>query len=591
MTVTQDSVTCTAATGGPHASAILAAVSDPHDEKPGDGDPEPGPREARALATPAAGAPEAGPRADGVPGGPDREVGTADVRARVAELHELRRTAELGPGASATEAQHARGKLTVRERLDLLFDPGTFREIEQLRRHRATGFGLEDRRPHTDGVVTGWGEVDGRTVFVYAHDFRVFGGSLGEAHAEKIHKVMDLAVSAGAPLVALSDGAGARIQEGVTALAGYGGIFRRNVQASGVIPQISVMLGPCAGGATYSPALTDFVFMVRDIAQMYITGPDVVHAVTGEKITHNGLGGAEVHSTVSGASAFLYDNEPDCFTDVRHLLSMLPANNRELPPVAAGEERDRRNDVLLNLVPAEPNRAYDMRSVVEEIVDYGDFFEVHALWATNIVCGFARLDGHVVGVVANQPSSQAGVLDIHASEKAARFVQTCDAFSIPLVTLVDVPGFLPGGAQEHGGIIRHGAKLLYAYCAATVPRVQVILRKAYGGAYIVMDSRSIGTDLSYAWPTNEIAVMGAEGAANVVFRREIAAAPDPDEARAQRIKQYRQELMHPYYAAERGLVDDVIDPAETRATLIGALSMLRAKQVRLPERKHGNPPV
>ncbi|MEU1345603.1 acyl-CoA carboxylase subunit beta [Streptomyces sp. NPDC005775] len=515
----------------------------------------------------------------------------ADVSVRVAEREAIKEAVELGPSPSATEAQHARGKLTVRERLDLLFDPGTFREIEQLRRHRASGFGLEDRRPHTDGVVTGWGKVDGRKVFVYAHDFRIFGGSLGEAHAQKIHKVMDLALASGLPLVSLSDGAGARIQEGVTALAGYGGIFRRNVAASGVIPQISVMLGPCAGGATYSPALTDYVFMVRDISQMYITGPDVVQAVTGEKITHNDLGGAQVHSTVSGASTFLYDTEEECLQDVRHLLSLLPSNNRELPPsVPCDDPADRRGEALSRLVPADPNRSYDMRTVIEEIVDDSDLFEVHANWATNIICGLARLDGHVVGIVANQPASLAGVLDIHAAEKAARFVQTCDAFSIPLVTLVDVPGFLPGSDQEHSGVIRHGAKLLYAYCAATVPRVQVILRKAYGGAYIVMDSRSIGADLSFAWPTNEIAVMGAEGAANVVFRREIAAADDPEAARALRVKQYRQELMHPYYAAERGLVDDVIDPATTRQVLVDALDVLRAKHVPLPERKHGNPP-
>ena len=516
----------------------------------------------------------------------------ADARARVTELYAVKEAAREGPSPRATRQQRERGKLTVRERLDLLFDGGTFREIEQLRRHRASGFGLEDRRPHTDGVVTGWGEVFGRTVFAYAHDFRIFGGSLGEAHAAKIHKVMDLAESTGAPLVSLNDGAGARIQEGVTALAGYGGIFRRNVRASGVIPQISVMLGPCAGGAAYSPALTDFVFMVRDIAQMYITGPDVVASVTGETVTHDRLGGAGVHGTVSGSGSFVYDGEAECLEDVRHLLSLLPSNNRELPPVAtATDPADRRNDRLADLVPADPKCSYDMRAVIEDIVDNGDLFEVQAGWARNIICGLARLDGHVAGVVANQPAVLAGVLDIHASEKAARFVQLCDAFSIPLVTLVDVPGFLPGTEQEHGGIIRHGAKLLYAYCNATVPRVQVILRKAYGGAYIVMDSRSIGADLSLAWPTNEIAVMGAEGAANVVFRREIAAAPDSEVARAQRIKEYRHELMHPYYAAERGLVDDVIDPADTRPGLIDALAMLRGKQARLPDRKHGNPPV
>jgi acetyl-CoA carboxylase carboxyltransferase component len=514
-----------------------------------------------------------------------------DFRARVAELRAVKDEAVREPVRSS-DAQRARGKLTVRERLDLLFDPGTFREIEQLRRHRASGFGLENKRPHTDGVVTGWGQVMGRTVFAYAHDFRIFGGSLGEAHAEKIHKVMDLAESAGAPLVSLSDGAGARIQEGVTALAGYGGIFRRNVRASGVIPQISVMLGPCAGGATYSPALTDFVFMVRRISQMYITGPEVVQAVTGEQISHDQLGGADVHAAVSGSAGFLYDDEAECLAEVRYLLSLLPANNREAPPVTISHDPpDRRTEALLDLVPADPSRSYDMRAVIEEIVDDGDLFEVHASWATNIICGLARLAGHVVGIVANQPASFAGALDIHAAEKAARFVQICDAFSIPLITLVDVPGFLPGREQEHGGIIRHGAKLLYAYCAATVPRIQLILRKAYGGAYIVMDSRSIGADLSLAWPTNEIAVMGAAGAANVVFRREIASAADPEAARAQRIKEYEQELMHPYYAAERGLVDDVIDPADTRSILIDALAMLRAKHARIPSRKHGNPPT
>jgi acetyl-CoA carboxylase carboxyltransferase component len=519
------------------------------------------------------------------------DLPSLDIEAKVAELAELRAHAE-SPSRRATDQQHAKGKLTVRERLDLLFDEGTFHEIEQLRRHRATGFGLEDRRPYSDGVVTGWGQVFGRRVFVYAHDFRIFGGSLGEAHAEKIHKLMDLAESAGAPLVSLLDGAGARIQEGVAALAGYGGIFRRNVRASGVIPQISVVLGPCAGGAAYSPALTDFVFVVRDIARMYLTGPDVVRSVTGEDITHEQLGGADVHAGVSGAAGFVHDNEQECLEEVRHLISMLPANNRELPPsIPAGDPVDRANPALLELVPVDANRAYDMREVVEEIVDYGHFFEVHAGWATNVLCGLARLGGDVVGIVANQPASYAGVLDIHASEKAARFVQVCDAFSIPLVTLVDVPGFLPGSDQEHGGIIRHGAKLLYAYCNATVPRVQVILRKAYGGAYIVMDSRSIGCDLSFAWPTNEIAVMGAEAAADVVFRREIAAADDPEEARRRRIQEYRTELTHPYYAAEHGLVDDVIDPAQTRPVLIEALAVLRTKYAAQPARKHGNPPV
>nr|WP_236719120.1 acyl-CoA carboxylase subunit beta [Wenjunlia vitaminophila] len=509
-------------------------------------------------------------------------------------LQGLRRRKEeawRGPDPGATERQHAKGKLTARERLELLLDEGSFTEVEPLRRHRAQGFGLEDRRPYTDGVVTGWGTVDGRTVFVYAHDFRIFGGALGEAHAAKIHKVMDLARSAGAPLVSLNDGAGARIQEGVTALAGYGGIFQRNTRSSGVIPQISVMLGPCAGGAAYSPALTDFVFMVRDTSQMFVTGPDVVQAVTGEEVTQDGLGGADVHAEVSGVAHFTHDDEETCLADVRYLLSLLPSNNRETSPrVACDDPVDRTCEALLDLVPADGNRAYDVRRVIEEVVDDGEYMEVHAAWAPNLVCALARLDGQVVGVVANQPAFRAGALDIHASEKGARFVQFCDSFSVPLVTLVDVPGFLPGVEQEHGGIIRHGAKLLYAYCNATVPRVSLVLRKAYGGAYIVMDSRSIGADIALAWPTNEIAVMGAEGAANVVFRREIAAARDPEAVRQQKIKEYQNELVHPYYAAERGLVDDVIDPRETRSVLCRAIAVLSAKHAELPHRKHGNPP-
>lgn len=515
----------------------------------------------------------------------------ATMRERVAELAMLREEVAAGPNPKATQAQKEKGKLTARERMELLFDPGTFTEVEGLRRHRATGFGLETRRPHTDGVITGWGRVHGRTVFAYAHDFRIFGGALGEAHAEKIHKIMDLAETAGAPLVGLCDGAGARIQEGVTALAGYGGIFQRNVRSSGVIPQISVIVGPCAGGAAYSPALTDFVFMVRDIAQMFITGPDVVQAVTGEIITHDGLGGADVHATTSGVAGFAYDDEETCLADVRYLLSLLPANNREMPPAEpATDPADRATESLLDVVPAEPGRSYDMHVVIEEIADHGEVFEIHEHWATNVICAFVRLDGHTTGIVANQPARLAGVLDIHASEKAARFVQLCDAFNIPIVTLVDVPGFLPGVNQEHNGTIRHGAKLLYAYCNATVPRVQLILRKAYGGAYIVMDSRSIGCDVSLAWPTNEIAVMGAEGAGNIIFRREIANSPDPDATRANRIAEYRDQLMHPYYAAERGLVDDVIDPADTRRALVDALAMLRGKHRALPARKHGNQP-
>ncbi|MFC5197532.1 acyl-CoA carboxylase subunit beta [Streptomyces kaempferi] len=514
-----------------------------------------------------------------------------ELDGRLMELAERKDTARAGQDPKATERQHAKGKLTAHERIELLLDKGSFQEVEPLRRHRATGFGLEAKKPYGDGVITGWGTVEGRTVFVYAHDFRVFGGALGEAHACKIHKIMDMAIAAGAPLVSLNDGAGARIQEGVSALAGYGGIFRRNTRASGVIPQVSVMLGPCAGGAAYSPALTDFVFAVRDISQMFITGPDVVRAVTGEEISQNGLGGADVHGEVSGVAHFVHDDEESCLAEVRYLLSLLPSNNRELPPRhVSGDPGDRSGDALLDLVPDDGNRSYDMRAVVEELVDDGDFVEVHAGWAPNIVCALARVDGHTVGIVANQPAAMAGVLDIKASEKAARFVQFCDSFNIPLVTLVDVPGFLPGVDQEHEGIIRRGAKLLYAYCNATVPRVSVVLRKAYGGAYIVMDSRSIGADIALAWPTNEIAVMGAEGAANVVFRREIAAADDSDAMRREKIDQYKRELVHPYYAAERGLVDDVIDPRETRAVLARSLSMLVAKHAELPRRKHGNPP-
>ncbi|MFE5083892.1 acyl-CoA carboxylase subunit beta [Streptomyces mirabilis] len=514
-----------------------------------------------------------------------------ELGGRLMELAERKDMARAGQDPKATERQHAKGKLTAHERIELLLDKGSFQEVEPLRRHRATGFGLEAKKPYGDGVITGWGTVEGRTVFVYAHDFRVFGGALGEAHACKIHKIMDMAIAAGAPLVSLNDGAGARIQEGVSALAGYGGIFQRNTRASGVIPQISVMLGPCAGGAAYSPALTDFIFAVRDISQMFITGPDVVRAVTGEEISQNGLGGADVHGAVSGVAHFVHDDEESCLAEVRYLLSLLPSNNRELPPRhVSGDPGDRSGDVLLDLVPHDGNRSYDMRGVVEELVDDGDYVEVHAGWAPNIVCALARIDGHTVGIVANQPAAMAGVLDIKASEKAARFVQFCDSFNIPLVTLVDVPGFLPGVDQEHEGIIRRGAKLLYAYCNATVPRVSVVLRKAYGGAYIVMDSRSIGADIALAWPTNEIAVMGAEGAANVVFRREIAAADDPDAMRQEKIDQYKEELVHPYYAAERGLVDDVIDPRETRAVLARSLAMLAAKHAELPRRKHGNPP-
>ncbi|MDQ1005909.1 acetyl-CoA carboxylase carboxyltransferase component [Streptomyces sp. V4I23] len=520
----------------------------------------------------------------------DTAISTS-ARTLVAELNARRAEAHNGPNESATLAQHKKGKLTARERIDRLLDPGSFNEVESFRRHRASGFGLEDKKPYTDGVVTGWGTVEGRTVFLYAHDFRIFGGSLGEAHAAKIHKIMDMALSVGAPIVSLNDGAGARIQEGVTALAGYGGIFQRNTKASGIIPQISVILGPCAGGAAYAPALTDFVFMVRNTSQMFITGPDVIHAVTGEKVTHNALGGADIHAETSGVAHFSYDDEVSCLEDVRYLLSLLPSNNEEYPPFEpTADPLDRSCESLLDIVPSNGRQPYDMRAVIEKLVDDGDYLEVQERWAPNVICALTRLGGHVAGIVANQPNHLAGVLNIDASEKAARFVQLCDAFNIPLVTLLDVPGFLPGVDQEHSGIIRHGAKLLYAYCNATVPRVQLIIRKAYGGAYIVMDSRSIGADLAYAWPTNEIAVMGAEAAVNVLYRKQLAESADPDTSRVSLIKHYQHELMHPYYAAERGLVDDVINPSETRKTLTRALAMLQTKKTPLPQRKHGNPP-
>ncbi|CCH78589.1 putative acyl-CoA carboxylase (Putative Propionyl-CoA carboxylase) [Nostocoides japonicum T1-X7] len=516
----------------------------------------------------------------------------ATLAEQAADVERERARAERTDDPRATERQHARGKLTARERVALLLDPGTFTELGTFRRHEASGFGLERQRPYTDGVVTGWGLVHGRKVFVYAHDFRIFGGALGAAQAAKIQRVQDLALSVGAPIVGLNDGAGARIQEGVAALDGYAGIFRRNVQSSGTIPQVSVILGPCAGGAAYSPALTDFVFMVDGTSHMFLTGPDVVAAVTSERVTQEELGGSAVHGARSGVASFVAATEEACLADVRYLLSLLPANHGEPPPAyEPDDDPGRRCDRLLDVVPTDPRRPYDIRAVAREIVDDGELMEVHERWATNVVCALARLDGHVVGIVGNQPLSKAGVLDIDASEKAARFVRTCDTFNIPLVTLVDVPGFLPGVDQEHAGVIRVGAKLLYAYCEATVPRVQVVLRKAYGGAYIVMDSLGTGSDLSFAWPTNEIAVMGASGAASVVHRRELAAAHDPERLREELAAAYAAELMHPYNAAERGFVDEIIDPRDTRRVLVEGLRMLRTKDRPVPARRHGNPPM
>ncbi len=515
------------------------------------------------------------------------------IEARIEQLAALREAAMHAGSPASVERQHARGKLTARERLDLLLDPESFVELDMLARHRAHGFGIENTRPLTDGVVTGWGTIDGRKVFVFSQDFTVFGGALGEVFAEKIHKVMDLAESVGAPMIGINDGAGARIQEGVVSLASYGGIFHRNVKASGVIPQISVIMGPCAGGAVYSPAMTDFIFMVKGTSNMFITGPDVVKSVTGEEVTQEELGGALTHATKSGVANIVCEDEVACLAQVRYLMSFLPANNLEDAPYFEPDDDPMRDcDALLGLIPDAPNKPYDMKKVIADIVDDGEFFEINALWAMNIVCGYARIGGMVVGIVGNQPQVLAGCLDIDASEKAARFVRTCDAFNIPLVTFVDVPGFLPGTEQEYGGIIRHGAKLLYAYCEATVPRIQIITRKGYGGAYVVMNSKSIGADLAYAWPSAEIAVMGAQGAVNIIFRKEIAEAGEKGAERTtELIEEYTERFANPYNAAERGYVDDVIEPRETRRVLVRALEMLRTKKEQLPQRKHGNVPL
>jgi acetyl-CoA carboxylase carboxyltransferase component len=511
------------------------------------------------------------------------------LRERLAELEKRKEAAIHAGPERAVLRQHEKGKLLARERIEYLLDPGSFHELDMLARSR--GEGTADR-PYTDGVITGFGTIDGRKVCVFSQDFTVFGGALGEVFAEKIHKVMDLALKIGAPMIGLNDGAGARIQEGVVSLDGYGGIFYRNVLSSGVVPQISVVLGPCAGGAVYSPAMTDFIFMVRNSSHMFITGPDVVKTVTGEDVTLEELGGAGSHSTKSGVATFVSEDEKACLDDVRYLLSFLPANNLEEPPKTdVADDPERLCPELLDLIPASSNQPYDMKKVIASIVDEGDFFEYFPSWARNIVCGFARLSGRPVGIVGNQPMVLAGVLDIDSSEKAARFVRTCDAFNIPLLTLVDVPGFLPGVDQEYGGIIRHGAKLLYAYCEATVPRIQLVVRKAYGGAYVVMDSKSIGSDLCFAWPSAELAVMGPQGAVEITNRREIAEADDPVAKKAELVDEYTERFANPYIAAERGYVDDVIDPAETRRKVIAGFELLQSKREELPRRKHGNVPL
>ncbi|MFZ5623547.1 MAG: acyl-CoA carboxylase subunit beta, partial [Gemmatimonadota bacterium] len=478
------------------------------------------------------------------------------------------------------------------ERLDLLLDEGSFVELDRFVTHRATDFGLAGNLPLGDGVVTGYGRIDGRLVYVFSQDFTVFGGSLSETHAEKICKVMDLALRNGAPVIGLNDSGGARIQEGVASLGGYADIFLRNTLASGVIPQISVILGPCAGGAVYSPAITDFIYMVRGVSYMFVTGPNVVKTVTHENVTFDDLGGADVHAGTSGVAHFVHDSEPACLTAVRELVGYLPSNNLDEPPVAAETDpADRRDEALLDVIPDAASKPYDMHEVIRRVVDGGAFLEVHAEYAGNILVGFARLGGRSVGIVANQPAVLAGVLDINASVKAARFIRFCDAFNIPLVTFVDVPGFLPGVGQEHGGIIRHGAKLLYAYCEATVPKLTVITRKAYGGAYDVMSSKHIRGDINLAWPTAEIAVMGPKGAVEILYRDEIARAADPA-AEAQRLSdEYTAKFANPYLAASRGFIDDVIDPRDTRPRLIDALRTLRTKRDRNPPKKHGNIPL
>ncbi len=511
-------------------------------------------------------------------------------------LEQRRAEALLGGGAVRIGKQHDKGKRTARERLEALLDPGSFAEIGTFVTHRATGFDMESQHPLGDGVVTGTGEVEGRPVCVFAQDFTVLGGSVGEAHGRKIARIMEMAVRMGVPLIGLNDSGGARIQEGVDALAAYGEIFYQNVQASGVIPQISVILGPCAGGAVYSPAITDFVVMVDETAHMFVTGPQVVRAVTHEDVDFETLGGAGIHSEVSGVAHFVGKDETMALDQVRELLSYLPQNNLDAPPylaphsLSAGEQPA---PTLEGIVPEDPQYPYDVRLIIEALVDEGEFMEVHAGFARNLVVAFARMDGHPVGIVANQPEVLAGVLDIDASDKGARFVRFCDAFHIPLVTLVDTPGFLPGVEQEHGGVIRHGAKLLYAYAEATVPKVALILRKAYGGAYIVMSSKHLRNDVNFAWPNAEIAVMGPEGAVAIVFRKELAqGAPEQSSARlAELTEHYRSELANPYIAASRGYVDDVIKPDESRKRLIQALDVLREKREATPRRKHGNIPL
>lgn len=510
----------------------------------------------------------------------------------IKRLHELREKSKLGGGKERIEKQHKAGKLTARERIDLLLDPDSFQEVDPFVTHRIYDFGMEKNKIMGDGVVTGYGKINGRPTYVFSQDFTAFGGTLSMAHAEKIVKIMDMAAKMGVPVIGLNDSGGARIQEGVVSLAGYAEVFWRNVQVSGVIPQISAVMGPCAGGAVYSPALTDFIFMVDKTSYMFITGPDVVRAVTHEDVTFEGLGGARIHAEKSGVAHFLEETDEDCLEEIRKLFDYLPLNNMEDPPRTESTDDPNRMDEELNrIIPDNPNQPYEMKEVIKRVVDEGSFLEVHEYHAQNIIVGFARLDGRVVGLVAQEPSVLAGCLDIDASIKGGRFVRFCDAFNIPLVVFEDVPGFLPGVAQEHGGIIKHGAKLLYALCEATVPRMTVVTRKSYGGAYCVLSSKQIRGDLNFAWPTAEIAVMGPEGAINIIYRRDLKNAKDPEALRQKLVTEYRERFANPYVAAARGYIDDVIEPRETRPKLITGLELIENKRDKLPSKKHGNIPL
>jgi propionyl-CoA carboxylase beta chain len=511
---------------------------------------------------------------------------------KIKYLREMTEQAKLGGGQKRIEDQHTRGKLTARERVELLLDQGSFNELDQFVVHQCAEFGMTDKKIPGDGVITGYGTIDGRLVYVFSQDFTVFGGSLGEMFAKKVCKLMDLALKTGTPVIGLNDSGGARIQEGVASLGGYGDIFFRNVISSGVVPQISAVMGPCAGGAVYSPALTDFIIMVDKTSHMFITGPDVVKTVLGQEVSFEDLGGAMIHSQTSGVCHFIAKDEQHCIQLVKKLLSYLPSNYLEDPPAAEPTDDPNRTDPsVAHVLPDDPDKPYDVKEIILRVVDSGEFFEVQSLWAQNIVVGFARLNGKVVGIVANQPAHCAGALDINSSMKAGRFVRFCDCFNIPIITFVDVPGFLPGIEQEHGGIIKHGSKLLYAYCEATVPKITVILRKDYGGAYDVMGSKHSGADINYAWPTAEIAVMGPHGAINIIFRKEINEAKDPKQKHMELVAEYRQKFASPYIAAQKGYIDEVIDPAQTRPKLISALESLTAKREQRPTRKHSNLPL